>query len=404
MRIYPKIVPVLFLALILIFCPGAGAFADEGIPSPYEEELLRMINDARQAPLAMAESLGMDPEQVLSDLPELRDILTGGLPPLTFNEALYAVAGGHTQDMIAGNYYSHDSSDGRSYNDRIIDAGYVDASLPLPDIKLGESLGMLAFANFIDPAEAVRILFENIFTDELDPAGTEERNILDPDMREAGIALKAGAFDLGGSFCNVYLVTCHFGAGPVSDLEIEFLELINQARADPLAVAQSFGLEPDQILGELPELYDILTEGLPPLTLNLDLYASAAAHAGDMLENSYYSYTSFDGRTIGERIRESGYDPVVTGETIRLFATIDPWEPAEGAATVFRQMFRRELSANCAERNILNPEFKEVGVRLAVGSPRQWEESSGLYSYSSCYTLLLVADFGACVYPADDIP
>jgi hypothetical protein len=76
-----------------------------------------------------------------------------------------------------------------------------------------------------------------------------------------------------------------------------------------------------------------------------------------------------------------------------LLAEVDFVEPAEGAAMLFEQIFRQELSANYAGRNILNPEFKDIGVRIAVSSPGMWEGSFGLYN--SCYTLLLVADFGA---------
>ncbi|PIP47097.1 MAG: hypothetical protein COX16_06190, partial [Deltaproteobacteria bacterium CG23_combo_of_CG06-09_8_20_14_all_51_20] len=47
-----------------------------------ERELFNLINEARIAPLAMAAKLNMDPEKVLADLPELKDILINGLPPL----------------------------------------------------------------------------------------------------------------------------------------------------------------------------------------------------------------------------------------------------------------------------------------------------------------------------------
>ena len=382
MRIYPKIVPVLFLAVILIFGLRSGASADRGIPSPYEEELLRMINDARQDPLAMAELLGMDAEQILQDLPELRDILTGGLSPLAFSENLYEAASGHTEDMIAGNYYSHDSPDGRGYNDRIADAGYA----PAP---CGESLGMLAFANFIDPAEAVRVIFENIFMDELDPAGTERRNILDPDMREAGIALKTGAFDLGGAFCNVYLAACDFGSG-MAKMEMELLNLINQARSNPLGAAASAGLDPDRLLADNPGLCDIIDRGgLPPLTFNGNLYAAACAHAGDMLENEYYSRISLDGRTWVDRMRENGYDPAEAGESIGIGCLGGDAILEERAWTLFRNILKTELCLGAVSGNILNPDIKEAGISLIAGT------SGELGGICGDKVLLMTADFGA---------
>ena len=71
-------------------------------------------------------------------------------------------------------------------------------------------------------------------------------------------------------------------------IEIELFELINQARWDPLAMAGSFGLDPNQVLSDLPELSEILTNGLPALVLNQQLYDAALAHTRDMLDNNYY--------------------------------------------------------------------------------------------------------------------
>ena len=381
MRRRSKIVPVLFLAIILIFGLSAGAFADEGIPLPCEEELLKMINDARQDPLAMAGSLGMDADQILLNLPELRDILMGGLPPLIFNEDLYAAASRHTEDMISGNYYSHDSPDGRGYNDRIIDAGYAPAAT-------GESLGMLTFANFIDPVGAVRIIFENIFRDELDPARTESRNILDPDMKEVGAVLKTGAFDLGGVFCNVYLVTCDFGSG-MAKIEMGLLNLINQARRCPLDAAVSAGLDPDQVLADLPELRDILTDGLPPLAFNKNLYAAASAHVREMLEMGYYSHDSLNGSAAEERIREMGYDSPATGESVGLACFSSDRTLEECAYRFFKQILTDELRPDCPiDRNLLNPDLREAGIGLIAGT------SSELGGICGDEVLLMTADFG----------
>jgi uncharacterized protein YkwD len=382
-----RIIHITLLAVVFFLVFSVSPSPAQEVPSQHEEDLLQLINEARENPLAVATSLGMDADQILKDLPELEDILINGLPPLSFNENLYAAAGAHTRDMLENNYYSKTSLDGRTYDDRIAESGYVPA-------VTGESLGMLAFFNFIQPAEAVTLIFENMFKDELDPARTERRNILDPDLKEAGIGFGSGAFKIDGSIYNIYLTTCDFAAGVFSVIELELLALINQARENPLDMAISFGMDPDQILEDLPELIEILTDGIPPLSFNGNLYAAAGAHVQDMLKNGYYSYTSLDGRSAEDRIAENGYFSPILGETIRLLATVDFVEPAEGAAMLFEQMFRRELSVNCADRNILNPEFKDVGVRIAVSSPGMWEESSfGLYN--SCYTLLLVADFGA---------
>ena len=358
----------------------AGTLAD------MELGLSVLINTARTDPLGMATSLGLNPQQVLEDLPELEEILTQGLPPFENNALLHEAAFNHTQDMLTQNYFSKISPDGRSPYDRIAETGY-DSNIT------GETLGILAFYNFIGSETAVNILFKNMFLDELNPERTEPRNILNPEIQDMGIGIGTGVMDLGTGRYNVYLATCDFARSGPSLLELEFVNLINQAREDPLAMASSLGMDPDQILEDLPELTEILTKGIPSLSFNENLYAAASAHAQDMLKNGYYSPISLNGNSAEDRIAENGYFSPVLGETLRLLAEIDFVEPAEGAAMLFEQIFRQELSVNYAGRNILNPEFKDIGVSIAVSSPGMWEGSFGLYN--SCYTLLLVADFGA---------
>ena len=378
-----KIIHIILLAVAFILAFSVSPSPAQDVPSQHEQDLLQLINEARENPLIVATSLGMDAEQILQDLPELKDILTNGLPPLSFNENLYAAAGAHTRDMLEHGYYSHISLDGRTFEERIRASGYVPTAT-------GESLGMLAFFNFIQPAKAVELIFENMFRDELDPARTERRNILASDLEEAGIALGTGALQLAGSACNVYLVTCDFGFG-VGEIEMELLNLINQARRCPLEAAVSAGLDPDQILADLPELRGILSEGLPPLSFNKNLYAAAGAHARDMLENGYYSHDSLDGRTAEDRIRESGYDdPLTTGESIGLACLCGDRTPEECAYRLFKQILTAELRPDCSiDRNILNPDLREAAISLVAGT------SSELGGICGDEVLLMTVDFGA---------
>ena len=201
--------------------------------------------------------------------------------------------------MFANNYYSHVSPDGRGYEARIRDAGY-------PAVATGESLGMLVFANFIDPQDAARFLFEYMFADELDPARTEKRNILDPSLKEAGVSIDTGVLSLGGVLWNVYLATCDFGA-VITEPEAELLRLINLARANPLGMAESLGIDAAAYLEGRPELRAAFEQGLAPLTVNRTLLSVSAAHLQDMLTNNYYGKISLDGRTVsrpdrGERV------------------------------------------------------------------------------------------------------
>lgn len=389
-----KIIHITLLAVVLFLVFSVSFSQAQDVPSQHEQDLLQLINEARENPLIVATSLGMDADQILKDLPELEDILINGLPPLSFNENLYAAAGAHTRDMLEHGYYSHTSLDGRTFEERIRASGYVPTAT-------GESLGMLAFFNFIQPAKAVELIFENMFMDELDPARTERRNILASDLEEAGIALRTGTLVLSGSACNVYLATCDFGA-VLSCPEAELLQLINQARENPLEMAASLGMDPEQLLANFPELYDILTQGLPLLSFNTALAEAARAQAADMLENGYYSHDSLDGRTVEDRIREAGYDPMDAGESLwraclgrddvllNDFLENNNDQVKRLIQQIFKNIFTRELRpSNTEEKNIINASMKEVGIGLAVGI------SPELGGICGDRVLLLVMDFGS---------
>ena len=374
--------------IIFALVPGLVA-GDEGgdTNQPSQEfQLLGLINQARANPLGVAAALGLDPLRVLADLPGLSDILTQGIGPLRFNENLYVAARSHTRDMLDNNFYSHDSMDGRTYEDRIRESGY-------DPVAAGETLGLLAFSNFVDPEEAVNAIFENMFLGELDPFRTERRNILAPDLLEAGISFGTGAMDLGGSSFNVYLATCNFGAvaAPTELLEtpaLQLLQLINQARARPLDMAASLGLDPDGVLVDLPGLYYELTGGLPPLGLNDALHTAAQAHTEDMLDNDFYGHDSPDGRTYEDRIMDAGYDPASTGESLGAVNFSDFADSPEAVKGVFECMFLDELDpARVEKRNILAPDLKEVGIGFGSGSLKMEGTLSNAYA-ATC-------DFGA---------
>ena len=231
-----------------------------------------------------------------------------------------------------------------------------------------------------------------MFRDPLDPASGEAMNILNPDLTQAGIALGAGAMQWAKVTYNVYLATCDFGR-PVDTVSMEVIQLINQARFRPLDVIFSLGMDPDQVLADLPELADILTAGLPPLTLDLRLYESAAAHAGDMLDRDYFSHDSPDGTTFRDRIAEAGYDFEAAGEALAMcYYRPDEELPLDKAPGLLYAIFLSELEEG-VDRSILNPDLRDVGVGLAAG------ESEQFATICSNHVLFVAADFAA---PAGD--
>jgi uncharacterized protein YkwD len=364
------IIRFLFTVLLSVSLWGGArgiVAAADAVPSPQDEALLELINQARQNPLSVAASMGMDPAKILKDLPGLEKILKEGLPPVTFNRTLFEVARTHTQDMFANGYYSHVSPDGRGADARIKDSGYA-------AVATGESLGMLTFANFINPKDAARFLFEYMFWDELDPSRTEKRNILDPSLKEAGVSVDTGVLRLGGTLWNVYLATCDFGAA-LSEPENELLRLINEARANPLGVAQTFGIDAGVYLEGRPELRAAFEQGLAPLVVNGSLVSASAAHLRDMLGNNYYGKISLDGRTVNERVAATGYRFAAAGESLGITWFTDPIDPMAAAGLIFASMLRDELDpSNAGKLTVLDPGMKEAGIALGQGVLRSKDQ------------------------------
>ncbi|HEX5737259.1 MAG TPA: CAP domain-containing protein [Hydrogenophaga sp.] len=53
-----------------------------------------------------------------------------------------------------------------------------------------------------------------------------------------------------------------------------------------------------------------------PLSWHTRLFSAAARHSKDMAENNYFSHTSLDGRSMGQRVSDEGYAWKAVGENI----------------------------------------------------------------------------------------
>jgi len=372
-------------AAVLCLCLSWGVCGADEFPPAAETALLELINEAREAPLIMAAALGMDTDQILQYLPELKDILIEGLPPLYFNAKLYAAANEHSQDMLTNLYYSHDSLDGRTYDQRIAASGYE-------AVATGESLGVVGFLNYIEPVEAAEIIFKSMFKAELDPSRTEKRNILDPRLKDAGIALATGATSLWGSDWNVYIVTCDFGDSRLGDIESELLRLINEARAEPLQALEAAGISEVFARIIFGDNVWVLDEGLPPLAWNTRLYQAASDHNSDMIANNYFDTISPDGRGPADRVVSAGYEALRVGESLARVIAEPGVNPVEIAHALYEIMLKSEVYNVSALKKIFNPDMKDVGI--SVGTTPAGEEDEDR-------TCVAVADFAA---PAETMP
>ncbi len=91
------------------------------------------------------------------------------------------------------------------------------------------------------------------------------------------------------------------------------------------------------------------------LTWNPKLTDAASAHSIDMAAKNYFSHTSADGRTLGDRVNATGYAWGGLGENIAagyvgINSVMDGWVASDG---------------HC--ENLMNPSLTEVGLACAPG-------------------------------------
>ena len=95
------------------------------------------------------------------------------------------------------------------------------------------------------------------------------------------------------------------------------------------------------------------TQGLLPLVYDAQLTTAARDHSRDMGANDYFSHTSLDERSAGDRITDAGYDWRTYGENI-----------AAGYPTP-QAVMAGWMDSPGHRSNILNPGFCDIGVGYA---------------------------------------
>ncbi|MEU1806969.1 CAP domain-containing protein [Streptomyces sp. NPDC019937] len=93
--------------------------------------------------------------------------------------------------------------------------------------------------------------------------------------------------------------------------------------------------------------------GCSPLKVNAKLAKAAEAHSEDMAEHSDMSHTGSDGSSPGDRIERAGYSWSTYGENV-----------AYGYSSA-KSVMEGWMNSSGHRANILNCDFKEIGVGLA---------------------------------------
>ncbi len=115
--------------------------------------------------------------------------------------------------------------------------------------------------------------------------------------------------------------------------------------------------------------------GLPPLTLNAKLGAAATAYAQDLVAGSYFSHTGRDGSTIRTRLAAVGYLPEDAG-----WAIGENLAWGTGPLATPGSIMQAWMNSEGHRENILNPEYREIGIGVVVGNPASPNGSGATYA------------------------
>lgn len=112
--------------------------------------------------------------------------------------------------------------------------------------------------------------------------------------------------------------------------------------------------------------------GLKPLRLNRDLNDSSEDHSKWMLDTDQFSHTGAGGSSPTARMTAAGYDlegSWRTGENIA-------WQSERGAPGIrddVVQLHESLMNSPGHRANILNPDFKEIGIGIETGDMGRWD-------------------------------
>ena len=112
-------------------------------------------------------------------------------------------------------------------------------------------------------------------------------------------------------------------------------------------------------------------EGLGALSVNSQLTAAASAKAQDMLANQYFAHTSPSGKTPWDFIKAAGYNYAYAGENLAI------------GYTDAGELFSAWMASATHRENILNSNFREIGVAVISGA------------YEGEETTVVAQEFGA---------
>jgi uncharacterized protein YkwD len=115
---------------------------------------------------------------------------------------------------------------------------------------------------------------------------------------------------------------------------------------------------------------------MPPVTRDADLGQAARRHSGDMVRHGFFSHVGTGGTTLGDRLRAAGY------------GRDSGWHAGEalgwgtGALSTPNALVDEWLDSPPHRRILLDSGYRELGVGVAAGEPRDDQSSLGGATYT----------------------
>ncbi len=107
--------------------------------------------------------------------------------------------------------------------------------------------------------------------------------------------------------------------------------------------------------------------GLDPLVFNSDLNESSEAHSAWMLQTDTFSHTGASGSSSRERIENAGYELEGNWKTGENIAWVSEEGSNDDLSDEVVRLHNNLMNSPDHRANILNPDFKEIGVGIEVG-------------------------------------
>lgn len=115
-------------------------------------------------------------------------------------------------------------------------------------------------------------------------------------------------------------------------------------------------------------------QGLAPLSQNSQLQQSAAGMAQRIVTEQFFAHETPDGKNLVDRIRPTGYIPRngdwVVGENLA-------W--GSGGLSTPQAIVNAWMNSPGHRANILAPDYKDIGLATAIGSPTKGQSGGAVY-------------------------